>query len=82
MSSNITESIQNDWDTREILEIIQLKMLDIVSFVNQFDEKVRYKLSTFHEKLTKLERSLELAEGSIATSEYTLKNIKKKKGVA
>jgi hypothetical protein len=68
--TNITESIQNDWETRELLEMVQLKVLDISNFVNKFDQKVRFKLSLCHEKLTKLERSLELAEASVAVSTY------------
>ena len=69
----ITESVQNDWESREILEMVQLKVLDLVSFLNTFDQTVRYKLNTFHGKLTKLERSLELAEGSVATSKFAVK---------
>ena len=70
---NITESIQNDWESRELLEMVQLKVMDVTKFVNNFDQTVRFKLSLCHEKLTKLERSLELAEASVAVSTYATK---------
>ena len=71
--ASVVESVQNDWETREVLEMVQLKVLDIVEFVNKFDQQVRYKLSGFHEKLVKLERTLELAESSVAVSSYIIK---------
>jgi hypothetical protein len=75
---SVTESIQRDWDNREIIEIVQLKVLDIVSIVNKFDQSVRSRLSTFHEKLTQLERSLQLCEASVNISTTALKSKNKK----
>lgn len=69
---SVTESIQKDWDNREILEIVQLKILDIVSIVNNFDQTVRSRLSTFHEKLTQIERTLQLCECSVNVSSTSL----------
>jgi len=75
--SSITTSIQRDWANREIIEIVQLKILDIVHAVNHFDQSVRVKLSTFHEKLTKLERSLQICESSLDVSSTALNMLKK-----
>jgi len=75
--SSITNSIQRDWANREIIEIVQLKILDIVQAVNHFDQTVRVKLSTFHEKLTKLERSLQICESSLDVSSTALKMLQK-----
>lgn len=55
-------AVQRDWETREIVEVVQLNVLQIASFLNQFDISVRSKLSTLNEKLSKLERALELCE--------------------
>jgi hypothetical protein len=76
--SSITASVQRDWANREIIEIVQLKILDIVQAVNSFDSTVRVKLSTFHEKLTKLERSLQICESSLDVSSTALKMLQKK----
>jgi hypothetical protein len=65
-----TESIQvqKDWDDREFVEIIQLNILKITSFLNQFDLSIRYKMSTLNEKLNKLERTIEYVECAFKTS--------------
>lgn len=64
-SLSTTKLVNDDWQNREILELVQLNMLQVVSFVNNFDVSAREKLSRLNEKLTKLERSLEMAEASI-----------------
>ncbi len=79
--SNITSSIQKDWENREIIEAVQLKILDIVTAVNQFDQTVRVKLSTFHEKLTKLERSLQICEAFIDIASTSVKKARKLRAV-
>jgi len=68
MSSATSGAVQKDWETREVVEIVQLNVVQIVSFLNQFDNSVRSKLSLLHEKLTRLERSVELVEASIKTT--------------
>ena len=60
--------IQRDWETREIVEVVQLNVLQIASFLNEFDISVRSKLSSLNEKLTKLERALELCEAANAVA--------------
>lgn len=58
----MSAAVQRDWESREIIEVVQLNVLQIASFLNQFDISVRSKLSTLNEKLAKLERALELCE--------------------
>ena len=48
--------------------MMQLNILQITTFVNEFDKKTRNKLSTLNEKLTKLERSLQMAEAAVKTA--------------
>jgi hypothetical protein len=57
--------IQKDWEVREIVEVVQLNVLQITSFLGKFDNSVRSKLSALNEKLTKLERALELCEAGV-----------------
>ena len=67
-SQSTTVLVNEDWQNREILELVQLNLMQVVSFVNKFDVSTREKLSRLNEKLTKLERSLEMAEVSILSS--------------
>ena len=60
--------IRKDWESRELIEVIQLNILQVASFLNQFDMSMRYKLATLNEKLNKLERSLEHCEAAIKSS--------------
>ena len=61
-------AIRKDWDSRELVEVIQLNILQVASFLNQFDMSMRYKLATLNEKLNKLERSLEHCEAAVKTT--------------
>ena len=70
-SQSTTVLVNEDWQNREILELVQLNLMQVVSFVNKFDVSTREKLSRLNEKLTKLERSLEMAEVSIISSQQT-----------
>jgi hypothetical protein len=64
MSSSTSQQVNEDWRNREVLEIVQLNMLKIVAFVNKFDASARAKLSELNEKMTQLERSLQMAEAA------------------
>ena len=64
MSKINTEDIQNDWKTREFVEIIKINVMNVVQFLNDFDSSIRYKLGTLNEKLNKIERNLEYCEAS------------------
>ena len=64
MSKFNTEDIQNDWKTREFVEIIKINVMNVVQFLNDFDSSIRYKLGTLNEKLNKIERNLEYCEAS------------------
>eukprot|EP00601_Ochromonadales_sp_CCMP2298_P001382 CAMPEP_0173184980 /NCGR_PEP_ID=MMETSP1141-20130122/9282_1 /TAXON_ID=483371 /ORGANISM="non described non described, Strain CCMP2298" /LENGTH=76 /DNA_ID=CAMNT_0014108421 /DNA_START=59 /DNA_END=289 /DNA_ORIENTATION=+ len=61
-------AIQSDWENREFVEVVQINILSIVNFLNQFDLTVRSKLSTLNEKMNKLERSVEYCEAATKSS--------------
>ncbi len=63
--------IQNDWQNRELIEVIQLNMLQVANFLNQFDLSMRSKLAGLNEKLNKLERSLEYCEAAVRATVTT-----------
>lgn len=65
--SSTTNQVNEDWRSREVIELVQLNMLKMVSFVNNFDASARAKLSELNEKVTQLERSLQMAESAVAT---------------
>lgn len=60
--NQVSENVNKDWETREFAEVVQLNVQKMVQFLNDFDNTVRYRLSVLNEKLTKLEKSLELCE--------------------
>ncbi len=67
MASN-NSLIQKDWQNRELVEIVELNILQIANFLNQFDISIRYKLAVLNEKLNRLERSLDYCESAIKTT--------------
>lgn len=45
-------------------QVVQLNVLKISAFLNQFDTTIRYKIATLNEKLNKLERAVEYCEAA------------------
>lgn len=43
---------------------MQLNVLKISAFLNQFDTTIRFKIATLNEKLNKLERAVEYCEAA------------------
>lgn len=68
MSATNVSLVQKDWQNRELVEIVELNILQIANFLNQFDVTMRYKLATLNEKLNKLERSLDYCEVAMKTT--------------
>ena len=60
-----SQTIQSDWENRELTEIVQLNILQITSFLNKFDLSTRSKLAKINEKLNSLERTLDFAETAV-----------------
>ena len=56
-------NIQADWDNRELVEIVQLNLLTITKFLNDFDSATRYKLARVNEKLTRIGADAGLVRG-------------------
>mmetsp|Transcript_19563 Transcript_19563/g.25326 ORF Transcript_19563/g.25326 Transcript_19563/m.25326 type:complete len:84 (+) Transcript_19563:41-292(+) len=59
------KSIQEDWENRELVEIVQMNILAITAYLNKIDTSTRYKLARINEKLTKLERTLDFCESAV-----------------
>ena len=53
---------------REFLEIVQLNIMKLIQFLNDFDVTIRGKLGQLNEKLNKVERNLEYCESALGTS--------------
>ena len=70
---SLTE-LHDDWDNRELVEVVQLNILKMVGFLNKFDLSVRYRLSKITERITTLERSLQYCESSIIASKQQIEN--------
>ena len=62
------QTIQDDWENRELVEIVQLNVLTITKFLNKFDTSARYKLARINEKLSKLERALDYVEAAVKST--------------
>ena len=60
--------VQKDWEDREFIEVVQLNILKITAFLNQFDSTMRYKIGNLNEKLNKLERAVEYCEAATKSS--------------
>ena len=65
---HVVQTIQEDWENRELVEVIQMNILTITSFLNRFDTGTRYKLARINEKLSKLERSLDYLESAVKST--------------
>ena len=72
-----TQAVMRDWESRELVEIVQMNVLSMVSFLNKFDVTVRGKLSLLNEKLAKLERSIDLCEAGAKVALAPLKQEEK-----
>ena len=42
--AELVDRVQRDWKEREFVETIQLNIMQIVSFLNTFDQSARFKL--------------------------------------
>merc|ERR1712107_507736 len=58
---------QADWVNREYIELITGSIKRIADFLNSFDMSCRSRLSVLNEKLTYLERKVDLLEARVAT---------------
>ena len=65
---HVVQTIQEDWENRELVEIVQMNLLTITNFLNRFDTSARYKLARINEKLSKLERSLDYCESAVKST--------------
>jgi len=57
-------SLSSDWEQREFVQNIQYNLIKIADFINRFDLSCRSKLALLDERMSKLERSLDLLEAA------------------
>jgi len=55
-------ALQADWENRELIEVVQLNVLQVAHFLNQFDSTMKARLAKLNEKILRLRRSLEYCE--------------------
>eukprot|EP00613_Pedinella_sp_CCMP2098_P004906 CAMPEP_0171594628 /NCGR_PEP_ID=MMETSP0990-20121206/806_1 /TAXON_ID=483369 /ORGANISM="non described non described, Strain CCMP2098" /LENGTH=89 /DNA_ID=CAMNT_0012155361 /DNA_START=13 /DNA_END=282 /DNA_ORIENTATION=- len=63
-----SSAIQRDWNNRDFIETIQLNILQIAEFLNDFERATKTKLANVNEKMSKLERTIEYAEAAVGAS--------------
>jgi chromosome 3 open reading frame 10 len=61
-------AIQRDWNNRDFVETIQLNVLQIAEFLNEFERSTKTKLASVNEKMSKLERTIEYCEAAVGAS--------------
>eukprot|EP01040_Poterioochromonas_malhamensis_P014559 gene14559-16122_t len=66
-------AIQQDWNDREFIEIVQLNIIKTAAFLNEFDITIRSRISQLNEKLSKLERSVDFCEAVIKSTQDRVK---------
>ena len=66
--------VQQDWEEREFIEVIQLNILQIATFLNEMEMKVKNKLATLNNRLLVIERQIQFVESNIMTTLSTSDN--------
>mmetsp|Transcript_25986 Transcript_25986/g.75786 ORF Transcript_25986/g.75786 Transcript_25986/m.75786 type:complete len:94 (+) Transcript_25986:24-305(+) len=61
-------AVQRDWNSRDFVETIELNVLQIANFLNEFEKSTKYKLAKVNEKMSKLERTIEYCESAVRAS--------------
>ncbi|KAJ3048057.1 hypothetical protein HK097_010923 [Rhizophlyctis rosea] len=68
MSKELHNTIQEDWDNRDVIEGIVLGMQQMTGFLTRFDLHARQSLANLDGKLSQLERKLSLLEAKTASA--------------
>jgi|AntAceMinimDraft_5_1070358.scaffolds.fasta_scaffold165734_1 uncharacterized protein len=71
----VSTAIQKDWNHRDFIETIQLNLLQITEFLNDFERATKTKLATVNEKMSKVSACLALL--SIQPRAFTYTNIER-----
>lgn len=66
-SSENVDHIQKNWVDRELVSMVQLNLMRIISFLDEFDTNARNKISLLNQKLRRLEVSLEQCESRVSS---------------
>ncbi|XP_055338136.1 probable protein BRICK1-B [Paramacrobiotus metropolitanus] len=67
--SDHQKNVQQDWANRELIEIVTTSVKKMTDFLNHFDVTCREKLSLMNERLTNLERRVDLLEAMVTKGE-------------
>jgi uncharacterized protein len=60
--------VQQDWEEREFVEVIQLNILQIASFLNDMETTVKNRLATLSDRLVVIERQIQFVEANVITT--------------
>lgn len=60
--------VQQDWEEREFIEVIQLNILQIATFLNEMEMKVKSKLAILNDRLLVIERQIQFVESNVMTT--------------
>ena len=60
--------VQQDWEEREFVEVMQLNILQIASFLNDMETTVKSRLATLSERLVVIERQIQFVEANVITT--------------
>ena len=63
--------VHQDWENREFVESVQLNILRITQFLNEFDNTVRYRLAKMNGRIATLKRTLERVEFSLQQAKHS-----------
>ena len=60
--------VQQDWEEREFVEVIQLNILQIATFLNTMEVTIKGKLANMNDRLVLIERQIQFVEANITTT--------------
>lgn len=61
-------AVQQDWEEREFVEVIQLNILQIATFLNTMELTIKGKLANLNDRLLVIERQIHFVEANVITT--------------
>ncbi|GLJ37126.1 hypothetical protein SUGI_0752860 [Cryptomeria japonica] len=65
--NNVGVAVQTDWNNRQANNSFNLNVRRMFEFVSQYDTVAKTKLTTLNDKLSSLERQMEVLEAQMTT---------------
>lgn len=69
-SSENVDHLQKNWVDRELVSMVQLNVMRIIAFLDEFDTNARNKISLLNQKLRRLEVSIEQCESRVSSKSH------------